>query len=105
MFYFPLQQVALNYLTTLRNDERIQNHQLDVKFQEKYLEKVCGLLRCNLREGAVGIKDAAENGESADVEGDKVQDPMDVEEGELPDSQGELIIFLMSEGTYVAYQK
>ncbi|KAG0625971.1 hypothetical protein M758_2G092600 [Ceratodon purpureus] len=80
-------KVALNYLTTLRNDERIQNHQLDVKFQEKYLEKVCGLLRCNLREGAVGSKDPAENVESAVVESDKVQDPMDVEEGELPDSQ------------------
>lgn len=90
--------MALNYLTTLRNDERIQNHQLDVKFQEKYLEKVCGLLRCNLREGAVGSKDPAENGESAGVEGDKVRDPMDVEEGELPDSQGGLIIFLRSEG-------
>lgn len=89
--------MALNYLTALRNDERIQNHQLDVKFQEKYLEKVCGFLRCNLREGAVGSKDPAENGKSADVEGDNVQDSMDVEEGELPDSQGELIIILMSE--------
>lgn len=82
-------KVSLNYLTTLRNDERIQNHQLDVKFQEKYLEKVCALLRCELREGAVGSKDSTENGASADVVGDKVQDPMDVEEGELPDSQGE----------------
>lgn len=90
-------KVALNYLTILRNDERIQNHQLDVKFQEKYLEEVCGLLRCDLREGAAGSKNTAENGESADVEGNKVQDPMDVEEGELPDSQGELIISLMFE--------
>ena len=94
VFHSSLQQVALSYLTTLRNDERIQNHQLDVKFQEKYLEKVCDLLRCNLREGAVGSKDLAENGKSADVEVEKAQDPMDVEEGELPDSQGEFIISL-----------
>lgn len=88
-------KVALNYLNALRNDERIQSHQLDVKFQEKYLEEVCELLKCDLREGAAGSKDTAENGVSGDVEGKKVQDPMDVEEGELPDSQGELTIFLI----------
>nr|ABV31244.1 dicer-like 1 [Physcomitrium patens] len=79
-------KVSLTYLTSLRNDERI-SHQLDVKFQEMYLKKVCALLRCNLHEGAVASKAPAEIGESVAVEGDKAQDPMDVEEGELPDSQ------------------
>lgn len=83
-------QVSLTYLTSLRNDERI-SHQLDVKFQEMYLKKVCALLRCNLHEGAVASKAPAEIGESVAVEGDKAQDPMDVEEGELPDSQGEYL--------------
>jgi endoribonuclease Dicer len=81
-------QVALTFLTSLRNDERV-NHQLDVKFQESYLRKVCILLRCNLSEGAVGSnKDAADILGSQGDEGEKLEEPMDVEEGELPDTQG-----------------
>lgn len=81
-------QASLDYLTSLRNDERI-SHQLDVRFQESYLKKVCALLRCDLREGAVGSKNAVDNGGHPDVEGEKVHCPMDVEEGELPDTQGQ----------------
>jgi endoribonuclease Dicer len=80
-------KVALTFLTSLRNDERV-NHQLDVKFQESYLRKVCILLRCNLSEGAVGSnKDAADILGSQGDEGEKLEEPMDVEEGELPDTQ------------------
>lgn len=78
-------QVAMSFLTSLRNDERA-NHQLDVKFQESYLKKVVVLLRCRLSEGAVGSKDGVEG----DVipEGDKEELPEEVEEGELPDTHG-----------------
>nr|PNR62718.1 hypothetical protein PHYPA_001142 [Physcomitrium patens] len=78
-------KVSLGYLTSLHNDERV-NHQLDVKFQKLYLKKVCTLLRCSLREGAAGSRDPAEHVGCADFEDDKIQEPTDVGEGELPDS-------------------
>lgn len=84
--------MALTFLTSFRNDERIHN-QLDVKFQETYLKKVCALLKCSLREGAVGSKDPAESGGSPGVECEDVHEPMDVEEGELPDTQGQHLCF------------
>ncbi|OVA19920.1 Ribonuclease III domain [Macleaya cordata] len=77
-------KVALSFLTALQNDERA-NYQLDVKFQESYLNKVVTLLQCQLSEGAVSDKEA----KGTDVENDDAQckDNLDdVEEGELPDS-------------------
>lgn len=91
-----LPQVSLGYLTSLHNDERV-NHQLDVKFQKLYLKKVCTLLRCSLREGAVGSRDPAEHVGCADFEDDKIQEPTDVGEGELPDSHGECFVFVIPE--------
>jgi hypothetical protein len=79
--------VASTFLTSLRNDERA-NHQLDVKFQESYLKQVVAVLKCQLAEGAVGSKDG--DGESdGDKEKEKEEKPSEeVEEGELPDTQG-----------------
>ncbi|KAL0355924.1 UNVERIFIED_CONTAM: Endoribonuclease Dicer1 [Sesamum radiatum] len=45
-------KVAQAFLTALQNDERA-NYQLDVKFQESYLQKVVSLLQCHLSEGAI----------------------------------------------------
>ncbi|KAE9460262.1 hypothetical protein C3L33_07834, partial [Rhododendron williamsianum] len=80
-------KVAQSFLTALQNDERA-NYQLDVKFQESYLSKVVTLLQCQLSEGAVSENNlkraAADHGvtrEASDLE---------IEEGELPDSFGEL---------------
>ena len=83
-----LLQVAQSFLTALQNDERA-NYQLDVKFQESYLERVVLLLQCQLTEGAVTDKDAkvSDNGNG----NDNVQDGPaldEIEEGELPDSHG-----------------
>ena len=84
-YYFL--QVAQSFLTALQNDERA-NYQLDVKFQESYLNRVVSLLQCQLSEGAVSENksktveedndDLAHNGSGCD----------EVEEGELPDSHG-----------------
>ncbi|KAL7002697.1 Dicer-like protein 1 [Sarracenia purpurea var. burkii] len=81
-------KVAQSFLTTLQNDERA-NYQLDVKFQEPYLNKVAPLLQCQLSEGAVSENSSksavADNGvaqEGSDLE---------MEEGELPDSYGEYV--------------
>lgn len=75
-------KVALSYLTALQNDERA-NHQLDVKFQESYLKKVVGLLKCHLAEGAVtSFRDG--NEETNNALHTKENQPIEVEEGELP---------------------
>ena len=79
-------QVAQSFLTALQNDERA-NYQLDVKFQESYLNKVVSLLQCQLSEGAVTDKDM----NTAEAENYNAQDgtnPDEIEEGELPDSHG-----------------
>lgn len=70
----------------MQNDERA-NFQLDVKFQESYLQKVVSLLQCQLSEGAI-----LENKvEGTDME-NRVTDENgadELEEGELTNSQGE----------------
>ncbi|KAI5062975.1 hypothetical protein GOP47_0021522 [Adiantum capillus-veneris] len=78
-------KVALSFLSALQNDERA-NHQLDVKFQESYLKKLVTLLKCNLTEGAVyGAREAGDGPcKRMDME---EGEGMDVEEGELPDTQ------------------
>ena len=88
-------QVAQSFLTALQNDERA-NYQLDIKFQESYLNKVVSLLQCQLSEGAVTDKDM----NTAEAENYNAQDrtnPDEIEEGELPDSHGgsfSLLFFL-----------
>ncbi|KAJ9188235.1 hypothetical protein P3X46_003607 [Hevea brasiliensis] len=77
-------KVAQSFLMALQNDERA-NYQLDVKFQESYLEKVVSLLQCQLTEGAVTDKDTKSNDNENGVAQDGT-DPDDIEEGELPDS-------------------
>ncbi|XP_050249563.1 endoribonuclease Dicer homolog 1 [Quercus robur] len=77
-------KVAQSFLTALQNDERA-NYQLDVKFQESYLNKVVSLLQCQLSEGAVSDKDT----KAEDLESGVAQNGSDadeIEEGELPDS-------------------
>ncbi|WCJ22530.1 hypothetical protein M5689_004616 [Euphorbia peplus] len=77
-------KVAHSFWMALQNDERA-NYQLDVKFQESYLERVVKLLQCQLSEGAATDKDeTSPNNENGVAQyGD---DPEDIEEGELPDS-------------------
>ncbi|KAF3439772.1 hypothetical protein FNV43_RR18050 [Rhamnella rubrinervis] len=77
-------KVALSFLTALQNDERA-NYQLDVKFQESYLNKAVSLLQCHLSEGAVSDKETkvADPGSEVPHEGSA---PEEIEEGELPDS-------------------
>ncbi|KAL0318323.1 UNVERIFIED_CONTAM: Endoribonuclease Dicer1 [Sesamum angustifolium] len=78
-------KVAQAFLTALQNDERA-NYQLDVKFQESYLQKVVSLLQCHLSEGAflesnIGGRDT--DSSSADAEGSGSDE---LEEGELTNS-------------------
>ncbi|XP_057980803.1 endoribonuclease Dicer homolog 1 [Malania oleifera] len=76
-------KVAQSFLTALQNDERA-NYQLDVKFQESYLNKVVSLLQCQLSEGAV-----SEDSKSVNIDSGAAQGGCDfdeIEEGELPDS-------------------
>ncbi|KAL0440783.1 UNVERIFIED_CONTAM: Endoribonuclease Dicer1 [Sesamum radiatum] len=78
-------KVAQAFLTALQNDERA-NYQLDVKFQESYLQKVVSLLQCHLSEGAflesnIGGRDT--DSSSADAEGNGSDE---LEEGELTNS-------------------
>lgn len=77
-------KVAQSFLTALQNDERA-NYQLDVKFQESYLERVVLLLQCQLTEGAVTDKDTkvSDNGNGNIQDGPGFDE---IEEGELPDS-------------------
>lgn len=83
LFFF---QVAHSFLTALQNDERA-NYQLDVKFQESYLNKVVSLLQCQLSEGAVTEKDV-NNAEAENCSAQDGTNPDEIEEGELPDSHG-----------------
>lgn len=77
-------KVAQSFLAALQSDERA-NYQLDVKFQESYLNKVVSLLRCQLSEGAVSYKDTevADKASCVAQDGNELDD---IEEGELPDS-------------------
>ncbi|KAH1130295.1 hypothetical protein J1N35_001673 [Gossypium stocksii] len=77
-------KVAQSFLTALQNDERA-NYQLDVKFQESYLNKVVSLLQCQLSEGAVTEKDM-NNAEAENCNAQDGTNTDDIEEGELPDS-------------------
>nr|AIE15763.1 Dicer-like protein 1 [Salvia miltiorrhiza] len=73
-------KVAQGFLTALQNDERA-NYQLDVKFQELYLDKVVSLLQCHLSEGAIlesDTRDAETNNSPSEENG-----PEELEEGEL----------------------
>ncbi|CAK7348610.1 unnamed protein product [Dovyalis caffra] len=77
-------KVAQSFLTALQNDERA-NYQLDVKFQESYLERVVALLQCQLTEGAVTDKDTkVSDNENGNAQDGPYSD--EIEEGELPDS-------------------
>ncbi|GMH17328.1 hypothetical protein Nepgr_019169 [Nepenthes gracilis] len=76
-------KVVQSFLTALQNDERA-NYQLDVKFQESYLNKVASLLQCQLSEGAVTNKES--RSEQANFGSSQEADNMnEIEEGELPD--------------------
>ncbi|XP_023539589.1 endoribonuclease Dicer homolog 1 [Cucurbita pepo subsp. pepo] len=77
-------KVAQSFLTALQNDERA-NYQLDVKFQESYLNKVVALLQCQLSEGAVSDKDCKASNSDEDV-ANNISDHDEIEEGELLDS-------------------
>ncbi|KAH6756960.1 dicer-like 1 [Perilla frutescens var. hirtella] len=77
-------KVAHAFLTALQNDERA-NYQLDVKFQESYLQKVVSLLQCHLSEGAIletDTGDADTDNSPADENGLE-----ELEEGELTNSR------------------
>ncbi|CAN0889253.1 Endoribonuclease Dicer homolog 1 [Linum grandiflorum] len=76
-------KVAVSFLTALQNDER-STYQLDVKFQESYLEKVVSLLQCQVTEGAATEKDKKVPDEDNGI-AQAETDPEDLEEGELPD--------------------
>nr|ASZ84523.1 putative abnormal suspensor 1 [Juniperus phoenicea] len=76
-------KVAQSFLTSLQNDERA-NRQLDVKFQESYLEKVVALLQCQLAEGAACNKDSEKSESNNNAMEGGCSD--EVEEGELPDA-------------------
>lgn len=88
-----LVQVAQSFLTALQNDERA-NYQLDVKFQESYLNKVVSLLQCQLSEGAVSDKDkkVVDTETSVSVDGSAIEE---IEEGELPNSHGEYWLMIL----------
>lgn len=73
-------------MTALQNDERA-NYQLDVKFQESYLNKVVALLQCQLSEGAVSDKDGKASISEEDVTNNGSNHD-EIEEGELLDSHG-----------------
>ncbi|RVW85131.1 Endoribonuclease Dicer-like 1 [Vitis vinifera] len=86
-------KVAQSFLTALQNDERA-NYQLDVKFQESYLNKVVSLLQCQLSEGAVSDKDkkVVDTETSVSVDGSAIEE---IEEGELPNSHGEYWLMIL----------
>lgn len=79
-------QVAQGFLTALQNDERA-NYQLDVKFQESYLQKVVSLLKCHLSEGAI-LENITEGTDMDNNDADR-NGLNELEEGELTDSHGE----------------
>ncbi|KAL3355588.1 hypothetical protein AABB24_016655 [Solanum stoloniferum] len=76
-------KVAHSFLTALQNDERA-SYQLDVKFQESYLDKVVSLLQCQLSEGAVAQSNL--NGEMDKGDNPNSDRPDEMEEGELLES-------------------
>lgn len=88
----------------MKNDERA-NYQLDVKFQESYLNKVVSLLQCQLSEGAVSDKNAGVSDSECGV-ARSGSEPDEIEEGELPDSHGEhgawLLKFFSAELLYMS---
>nr|XP_016481139.1 PREDICTED: endoribonuclease Dicer homolog 1 [Nicotiana tabacum] len=75
-------KVARSFLTALQNDERA-SYQLDVKFQESYLDKVVSLLQCQLSEGAVAENGKMDEGNNPNSDCDR---PDEMEEGELLES-------------------
>lgn len=85
-------QVAQGFLTALQNDERA-NYQLDVKFQELYLDKVVSLLQCHLSEGAIlesDTREAETNNSPADE-----NEADELEEGELTNNSGKWFYFVL----------
>lgn len=79
-------------MIALQNDERA-SYQLDVKFQESYLDKVVSLLQCQLSEGAIAESNL--NGEM-DKGDDPNSDRLDeMEEGELLGSHGKHLLQLV----------
>ncbi|KAL8464928.1 hypothetical protein ACS0TY_034422 [Phlomoides rotata] len=76
-------KVAQAFLTALQNDERA-NYQLDVKFQEIYLQKVVSLLQCNLSEGAILESDTGGTDKNNSAAHENGLD--ELEEGELTNS-------------------
>nr|XP_016452633.1 PREDICTED: endoribonuclease Dicer homolog 1-like [Nicotiana tabacum] len=75
-------KVACSFLTALQNDERA-SYQLDVKFQESYLDKVVSLLQCQLSEGAVAENGKMDESNNPNSDCDR---PDEMEEGELLES-------------------
>lgn len=80
----------MSFLTALQNDERA-NFQLDVKFQESYLNKVVSLLQCQLSEGAV-LQNNSTNLGTNDQVSHNGSNLDEIEEGELPDGHGEYLV-------------
>ncbi|XP_051136464.1 endoribonuclease Dicer homolog 1 isoform X2 [Andrographis paniculata] len=75
-------KVAQGFLTALQNDERA-NFQLDVKFQESYLQKVVSLLQCHLSEGAILENNTGDTDMKSSANDNGADD---LEEGELTNS-------------------
>lgn len=70
----------------MQNDERA-NFQVDVKFQESYLQKVVSLLHCHLSEGAILENNVG--GTDGKVSATDENGLDELEEGELTNSHGE----------------
>ena len=66
---------------------------MDVKFQESYLEKLVVLLKCNLTEGAV-LSSKGSDEETMRSVCREEGEAMEMEEGELPDTQGIVLMKL-----------
>lgn len=79
-------------MAALQNDERA-NYQLDLKFQESYLNRVVSLLQCQLSEGAVSEKEV-NHMEAASAIDQNGAGTDEIEEGELPDSHGEHCFYI-----------
>ncbi|EPS68154.1 hypothetical protein M569_06619, partial [Genlisea aurea] len=76
-------KVAQAFLTALQNDERA-NYQLDIKFQESYLQKVVSLLQCHLCEGAISDNNTVATYD--DINAADTNEAEELEEGELSSS-------------------
>lgn len=77
----------------MQNDERA-NYQLDVKFQESYLQKVVILLQCNLSEGAILESETGGTDKNNIALHENGSD--ELEEGELTNSSSESFLFVIS---------